>query len=88
MSKFACLPALRVDFLTKYLHPTRRTSPSAKLPNDPKRVRGWFIYHVNLGIALRENTGTLEHEAHLMYPGGNPKYKSLIEFFVDKLLEK
>ena len=43
---------------------------------------------MNQCIALRGKTDALELEAHLMYPGGNPKYKSLIEFFVDKLLKK
>ena len=63
-------------------------SPDAKLPTDPKRMRGWLIHHVNLGIALKEKTDALKHEAHLMYPGANPKYESLVEFFVDKLLKK
>ena len=62
-------------------------SPTAKLPSDPKRVRGWLIHHVNLGIALKEKTDTLNLEAHLKYPGAKTKYESLVEFFVDKLLE-
>ena len=63
-------------------------SPTAKLPSDPKRVRGWLIHHVNLGIALKEKADALKLEAHLMYPGAKSKYKSLVEFFIDKLLEK
>ena len=63
-------------------------SPTAKLPSDPKRVRGWLIHHVNRGIALKEKTDALNHEAHLKYPGAKPKYDSLVEFFVDKLLYK
>ena len=63
-------------------------SPTDKLPSDPKRVRGWLIHHVNLGIALKEKTDVLNLEAHLKYPGAKPKYESLVEFFVDKLLEK
>jgi hypothetical protein len=63
-------------------------SPTAKLPSDPKRVRGWLIHHVNLGIALKEKTDTLNLEAHLKYPGAKTKYESLVGFFVDKLLEK
>ena len=63
-------------------------SPTAKLPSDPKRVRGWLIHHVNLGIALKEKTDALKLEAHLMYPGAQTEYESLVEFFVDKLLEK
>ena len=63
-------------------------SPTDKLPSDPKRVRGWLIHHVNLGIALKEKTDALKLEAHLNYPGANTKYKSQVDFFVDKLLNK
>lgn len=63
-------------------------SPTAKLPSDPKRVRGWLIHHVNLGIALKEKTDALNLEAHLKYPGAETEYKSQVEFFVDKLLNK
>ena len=63
-------------------------SPTAKLPSDPKRVRGWLIHDVNLGIALKEKADALKLEAHLMYPGAKSKYKSLVEFFIHKLLEK
>ncbi len=63
-------------------------SPTDKLPSDPKRVRGWLIHHVNLGIALKEKTDALNLEAHLKYPGAKPNYDSLVDFFVDKLLEE
>lgn len=62
-------------------------SPDAKLPTDRKRVRGWLIHHVNLGIALKEKTDALNLEAHLKYPGAKTKYESQVAFFVDKLLE-
>ncbi len=61
-------------------------SPTAKLPTDPGRVRGWLIHHVNLGIALKEKSDAIKHEAHLKYPGAEVEYESLVEFFVDKLL--
>ena len=57
-------------------------------PTDPKRVRGWLIHHVNLGIALKEKTDALNVESHLKYPGAKTKYQSQVEFFVDKLLDK
>ena len=60
--------------------------PSAKPPSDRKRLRGWIIHHVNLGIALKEKADALELEAHLKYPGAELKYPSQIEFLVDKLL--
>jgi acetyl esterase len=63
-------------------------SPTAKLPTDPKRIRGWLIHHVNLGIALKEKSDALKHEAHLNYPGADIEYQSQVEFFVDKLLKK
>jgi len=60
--------------------------PSAKPPSDRKRLRGWIIHHVNLGIALKEKADALELEAHLKYPGAELKYPSQVEFLVDKLL--
>jgi hypothetical protein len=63
-------------------------SPTAKLPSDPKRVRGWLIHHVNLGIALKEKTDSLNLEAHLKYPGARTSYDSLVAFFADKLLDE
>ena len=62
--------------------------PTAKPPADKKRNRGWLVHHVNLGIALKEKTDALSLEAHLKYPGADIKYKSQVEFFVDKLLKK
>jgi len=63
-------------------------SPTAKLPTDPKRIRGWLIHHVNLGIALKEKTDELKLEAHLKYPGAKTEYTSLVDFLVDKLLQE
>ena len=60
--------------------------PSAKPPSDRKRLRGWIIHHVNLGIALKEKADALELEAHLKYPGAELKYPSQVEFLIDKLL--
>ena len=59
------------------------SSPGSKPPSDPRKLRGWLIHHVNLGIALKEKTDAINHEAHLKYPGANCKYNSLVEFFVD-----
>ena len=63
-------------------------TPTAKLPTDPKRIRGWLIHHVKLGIALKEKSDSLKHEAHLKYPGADVDYQSQVEFFEDKLLKK
>lgn len=62
-------------------------SPTAKPPTDPSRIRGWLIHHVNLGIALKEKSDALKHEAHMKYPGAKIEYQSQIQFFVDKLLK-
>lgn len=63
-------------------------SPTAKLPTDPKRIRGWLIHHVNFGIALKEKSDAIKHEAYLNYPGADIEYQSQVEFFVDKLRKK
>jgi hypothetical protein len=63
-------------------------TPDAKVPDDPKRVRGWIVHHVDLGILLKEKMDSLNAEAHLKYPGAESKYESLVDFFEDKLLEK
>jgi len=63
------------------------SSPDSKPPTDPTRLRGWLIHHVNLGIALKKKTDAIKHESHLKYSGSNCKYDSLVDFFVDKLLE-
>ena len=67
---------------------TYGSSPGSKPPADPEQLRGWLIHHVNLGIALKEKTDAIKHEAHLNYPGARCKYESQVEFFKDKLLDK
>ena len=62
--------------------------PTDKPPTDPAKLRGWLIHHVNLGLALKEKTDQLNVEAHLNYPGADVKYDSLVEFFVDKLVNE
>ena len=61
-------------------------APSAKPPENKARLRGWLIHHVNLGVALKEKTDTLNLEAHLKYPGADLKYPAQNEFLIDKLL--
>ena len=63
-------------------------TPTAKPPTDRGRIRGWLIHHVNLGIALKEKSDALKHEAHLKYPGAEIEYQSQVEFFMDKLLKE
>ena len=61
-------------------------APSAKPPENKTRLRGWFIHHVNLGIALKEKADVLKLESHLKYPGADLKYPTQNEFLIDKLL--
>ena len=63
-------------------------TPTAKPPTAKSRIRGWLIHHVKLGIALKEKSDALKHEAHLKYPGAEIEYQSQVEFFVDKLLKE
>jgi len=63
-------------------------SPSAKIPNDPKKVRGWIIHHVLFGIALKEKMDAIKVESHLSYPGADSEHDSTVDFLRVKLLEK
>jgi len=63
-------------------------TPEAKVPRDLRKARDWFIHHVDFGIALKEKMDKLNIEAYLKYPDSKTKYESLVEFIVDKLLEK
>ena len=64
--------------------------PDAKLPSrdNPKRLRGFLVHHVQLGIDLKERMDQLGLESHLKHPGTSPKYNSNVEFLVDKLKSK
>ena len=64
---------------------TYSMAPNAKPPDNPEKVRGWFVHHVDFGIALKAEMDKLTVETDLKYPGANTKYESLVEFFVDKL---
>ena len=61
--------------------------PNAPAPSkdDPKKLRGWIVHHVDFGVALKEKMDELGVEADLRYPGANTKYNSLVEFFADKI---
>ena len=61
-------------------------SPDAKAPDNPKKIKGWLIHHVDYGIILKDKMDKLNIEADLKYRGAETKYESLVEFFVDKLL--
>ncbi|MGB7347687.1 MAG: alpha/beta hydrolase [Pirellulaceae bacterium] len=63
-------------------------SPSAKLPSDPKRAKGWLIHHVFFGIALKEKMDAMNVESNLQHGGAKSKYESSAEFMIEKLTGK
>lgn len=63
-------------------------APDARIPEDPKRVRGWMIHHVNFGIAMLQKFRAAGVEATLDYPGPETRYGSAAEFLIDKLAWK
>lgn len=65
-------------------------TPNAAAPSkdNPKKLRGWVVHHVDFGIALKEKMDELNVEAHLQYPGSDAQYKSLVKFLTVKLLEE
>ena len=63
-------------------------TPEAKAPKNLRKIRGWFIHHVDFGIALKNKMDALNIEADLKYPGSKTKYTSLVTFFKTKLLEE
>jgi len=63
-------------------------APDARIPEDPKRARGWKIHHVNFGIALQQKLRAAGVEATLDYPGPKTRYSSAAEFLIDKLAWK
>ena len=85
-SRYAALNLISADDPPIFM--TYNMKPTDKPPTNPAQVRGWLIHHVNLGIALKEKTDELKLEAHLMYPGAKSEYRSQVDFFKAKLLEK
>ncbi|MFK8058643.1 MAG: alpha/beta hydrolase fold domain-containing protein [Polaribacter sp.] len=62
-------------------------TPNASIPGKENKIRGWIVHHVDFGIALKEKMDKLNIESYLKYPTAKTKYKSLVLFFIDKLLE-
>ncbi len=63
-------------------------APDAKIPEDPKKARGWMIHHVNFGIALQQKLMAAGVEVTLDYPGPETRYSSVVDFMIDKLAWK
>ena len=63
-------------------------SPNDSVPINVKKKKGWIVHHVDFGIALKERMDQLNIEAHLKYPSAKTKYKSLVDFFNDKLKQQ
>lgn len=63
-------------------------APDARIPEDPKKAQGWKIHHVNFGIALQEKLNAVGVESTLDYPGAEARYRSVVDFMIDKLAWK
>lgn len=63
-------------------------APDSNPPEDPKRLRGWKIHHVNFGIHLMGALRTAGVEAVLDYPGPETRYGSTVDFLIEKLAWK
>ena len=59
-------------------------APSDPVPSDPKKAQGWKVHHVAFGVALKKKMDALGIEADLRYPGANPTYESVADFFITK----
>lgn len=64
-----------------------RMAPDDPIPADQRSVQGWQVHHVNFGIALEKAAEALGVESHVMYPGAEGDYQTLVAFFKAKLLD-
>ncbi|WP_288956303.1 alpha/beta hydrolase [uncultured Polaribacter sp.] len=62
-------------------------TPNSSIPSKANKIKGWIVHHVDFGIALKEKMDKLNLESNLKYPGAETKYKSLVSFFIDKLID-
>ena len=66
------------------IHMSYAMPPGDPIPEDAQKARGWKVHHVAFGIELKKRMNALGIEADLKYPGANPTYKSVADFFVRK----
>ena len=57
--------------------------PDDQIPE--KNPSMWKIHHVNFGIAMEDKLRRAGVEVTLNYPGSVTRYKSEVDFFIDKL---
>jgi acetyl esterase/lipase len=62
--------------------------PNEPVPTDAKRSQGWKVHHVMFGVKLKEKMDKLGVEANLKYPGAKTTYRSISDFFIQKLKSK
>lgn len=60
-------------------------NPDDEVPNNPKRIRGWSIHHVNFGIAMEERLRQEGVKVFLKYPQVELPYKDEVEFLIHHL---
>ncbi|MCP5110020.1 MAG: alpha/beta hydrolase [bacterium] len=66
------------------IHMSYSMAPGDPIPEDPRKASGWKVHHVTFGVELKKRMDALGMEADLKYPGANPVYKSVADFFVRK----
>lgn len=63
-------------------------APDSSPPEDPKKLQGWKVHHVNFGIHMMGALRTAGVEAVLDYPGPETPYGSTVDFLIAKLAWK
>jgi acetyl esterase/lipase len=60
-------------------------NPDDQIPDNPKRVRGWSIHHVNFGIAMEEKLRQSGVEVFLKYPQVKLPFENEVTFLIHQL---
>lgn len=55
------------------------------IPEDENQRKTWALHHVIFGYTLKARLGALGIESDLNCPGSASKFKSIPEFFINKL---
>jgi hypothetical protein len=63
-------------------------APDAPAPDEPGRVQGWQVHHVNFGVALQKKARQLGISAELNYPGATVAFPSDVAFFKAHLIDR
>jgi len=61
-------------------------NPSDPVPTNPAKIKPWALHHAIFGVTLKVRMDALGLENYIKYPGQEPSYRNIPEFFKDKLL--